>query len=264
VMNHTSRLIYSIAAALRGTAYHMVVMPYFPDEDPMSPIRYIVETESADGVILNQTTPDDPRIRYMAERGFPFATHGRTAMGIDHPFYDFDNEAFGRIGVTTLMERGRNRLYLVAPPRGHSYARHIITGFMDEAARQGATFEVEDSVTSDSGSDAIEEAVSRRFAKPNPPNGIVVASTTAAMATVCGIERSGAVLGRDVDIVAKEAIRFLRRFRPELIVVHEDVGKAGDFLARAVMAAIEKRAPEQGQFIDSPQKIEWGGTIAGR
>lgn len=264
VMNHTSRLIYSIAAALRGTAYHMVVMPYFPDEDPISPIRYIVETESADGVILNQTTPDDPRIRYMAERGFPFATHGRTAMGIDHPFYDFDNEAFGRLGVSTLMERGHKRLYLIAPPRGHSYARHIIAGFMDEAARLGAAFEVEASVTSDSGSEAIEEAIFRRFQAPNPPNGIVVASTTAAMAAVCGIERSGMVLGQDVDIVAKEAIRFLRRFRPELIVVHEDVGKAGDFLARAVMAAIEKRAPEQGQFIDSPQKIEWGGTLAGR
>jgi LacI family transcriptional regulator len=47
VMNHTSRLIYSIANALRGTAYHMVVMPYFPDQDPLDPIRYIVETESA-------------------------------------------------------------------------------------------------------------------------------------------------------------------------------------------------------------------------
>ncbi len=62
MMNHTSRLIYSIAAALRGTAYHLVVMPYFPDEDPMTPIRYIVETESADGLIINQTTADDPRV----------------------------------------------------------------------------------------------------------------------------------------------------------------------------------------------------------
>ena len=49
VMNHTSKLIYSIAESLRGTAYHMVVMPFFPDQDPLDPVRYIVETESADG-----------------------------------------------------------------------------------------------------------------------------------------------------------------------------------------------------------------------
>ena len=120
IMNHTSRLIYSIAAALRGTAYHLVVMPFFPDQDPMEPIRYIVETESADGIILNQTKEDDPRIRYMHDHGFPFAAHGRSAMGIDHLYYDFDNESFGRLAARALVERGRQRLFLVAPPRAHT------------------------------------------------------------------------------------------------------------------------------------------------
>ncbi len=85
MMNHTSRLIHSIAAALRGTAYHMIVFPMTADENPMDPIRYIVETGSADGVIMNQTRPDDPRAHYMAERDFAFATHGRTDTGIAPP-----------------------------------------------------------------------------------------------------------------------------------------------------------------------------------
>ena len=96
----------------------MILMPYFPEEDPMAPIRYIVETGSADGVIINQTTPDDPRVRYMQERGFPFATHGRTDMGIEHPYFDFDNEVFARIMVREMAARGRKRLALVAPPQG--------------------------------------------------------------------------------------------------------------------------------------------------
>jgi LacI family transcriptional regulator len=256
VMNHTSQLIYSIAAALRGTAYHLVVMPFFPDEDPMSPIRYLVETESADGVILNQTTPDDPRIRYMAERGFPFATHGRTDMGLDHPYFDYDNEAFARIGVRELARRGRKRLLLVAPPRGHNYARHMITGFMEESALQGVVFEVLTTATSDSGSTRIEAAVVERLKQDNPPDGLVVGSTTAAMAAVAGAETTGRQIGRDFDLVAKEAISFLHRFRRGIIVFHEDVGRAGEFLARAVMAAIERRAPEQGQFIDTPTSFK--------
>ena len=140
VMNHTSQLLYSIARTLKGTAYHLVVMPFFPDEDPMSPIRYIVETGSADGIILNQTRPDDPRVRYMHERGFPFATHGRTEMEIDHPYFDYDNEAFARQAVRILSARGRRRLMIIAPPRAHSYARHMLEGFADEAARLGLSF----------------------------------------------------------------------------------------------------------------------------
>ena len=38
--------------------------------------------------------------------------------GIDHPYFDFDNEAFARLGVRALAERGRKRLLLVrAAPR---------------------------------------------------------------------------------------------------------------------------------------------------
>lgn len=258
VMNHTSRLIYSIASALRGTAYHMVVMPFFPDQDPMEPIRYIVETESADGIILNQTKPDDPRIRYMTERGFPFAAHGRSDMGIDHPYFDFDNEAFSRLAVRALAQRGRKRLLLVAPPRSHMYGRHMTTGFSDEAALLGLPFEIAGKVTSDSGGEAIEDAVAARFMAPNPPDGILVGSTTAAMSSIAGVERTGRILGQDFDVVAKEAIPVLRRFRRETIIIREDVGRAGEFLARALVAEIEKRAPEARQGLEQPGKVEWG------
>ncbi len=252
IMNHTSQLLYSIARTLKGTNYHLVVMPFFPDEDPMTPIRYIVETGSADGVIINQTLPDDPRVRYMTEHAFPFATHGRTAMGIDHPYFDYDNEAFARAAVRALHTRGRKRLLIVAPPRSHSYARHMLTGYSEEASSLGLTFEVATPVTSDSPGPEIEEAIATRFSAPNPPDGIVFGSTTAAMAAVAGAERMGAVLGRDFDGVGKEAIPFLRRFRRDLIVMHEDVGRAGEFLARAIIAAIDRQPTEGAQHLDRP------------
>jgi len=263
VMNHTSRLIYSIANALRGTAYHLVVMPFFPDQDPLESIRYIVETESADGVILNQTRPEDPRVRFMAERGFPFATHGRTDLGIDHPYYDFDNEAFSRLGVRTLQERGRKRLLLIPPPHSHSYSVHMMKGFREEAEARGLSYELAEGFDSDSGAIAIEAAVARRFAVAPVPDGVISGSTTGAMAAVVGAERAGYVLGPDFDLISKEAISFLHRFRREMIVVHEDVSRAGDFLARALMAAIEKRAPEQGQELEVPTAVSLGTPLRG-
>ncbi len=256
VMNHTSRLIYSIASALRGTAYHLNVTPFFPDQDPMDPVRYIVETGSADAVILNQTKPDDPRVRYMAERGFPFATHGRTEMGIVHPYFDFDNEAFARIGVQALASRGRRRLLLVPPPRAHAYGRHMTTGFVQAAAEAGVRFEVMTDVTSDSASADVEAAVGARMAQDAVPDGFLVGSTTAAMAAISGAEQAGHVIGRDFDVVAKEAIRFLHRFRPQILVIQEDVARAGTFLSNAVLAAIERRAMPAQQGLDIPTGVE--------
>jgi LacI family transcriptional regulator len=252
VMNVTSQLIYSIAAALRGTTYHMIVMPYFPDEDAITPIRYLVETGSADGVIINQTTQNDPRVAYLAAHSFPFATHGRTNMGLDHAFFDFDNSSFGRIGAAELIARGRKRLMVVSPPIQHSYAQHLIEGFTEEAARHGLSVERMAEITSDSPVEAIEAALRLRLSAQDRPDGIIFGSTTSAMAAVTAAESCGLKLGQDLDLVAKEAINFLHRFRPEIIVVHEEVSLAGDFLARAVVAAIERRDDGPFQHLDQP------------
>jgi LacI family transcriptional regulator len=166
VMNHATRLIYSAAEALRGTPYHVVIMPFFADEDPMAPIRYLVETESADGVILNQTMPNDPRVRYLAERNIPFATHGRTEMGLDHPYFDYDNEAFARITAQELVRRGRKRLLLVAPPQNQSYAAHMIAGFTAACAEAGVAAEIFEAANSDSG--ALWPRMASLLALPRP------------------------------------------------------------------------------------------------
>ena len=272
-MSNPSQLIYSIAEALRGSAYHLVVMPFFPDQDAMDPIRYIVETGSADGIVLNQTAVNDPRVRYLAERGFPFVTHGRTDMGIEHCYFDFDNEAFARIGVRALHAKGRKHLLLIRPPAEHSYSVHMTKGFIDEAQALGLGHEMMQEVTSDSNADQIEAAISRRMASSLQVgglqvgglqvggiqvDGILTGSPSSAVAAVAGAERVGRSIGRDFDIVSKEANHFLHRFRKEIIVVEENVGRAGSFLTRALMAAIERRAPERGQFLDRPDHVDLG------
>ncbi len=255
-MSNPSQLIYSIADALRGTAYHLVVTPFFPDQDPMDPIRYIVETGSADGIVLNQTRIDDPRVRYLAARGFPFVTHGRTQMGLDHPYFDFDNEAYARIGVRALHAKGRRSLLLIRPPADHSYSVHMTKGFTEEARALGLNFETLAGITSDAPVQEVEAAVARRMQAAPMIDGMVTGSPTSTVATVAGAEKAGKLIGVDFDIVGKEAISFLNRFRKEIIVINEDVGRAGIFLSRALMAAIERRAPEQGQFLDQPEHTD--------
>ncbi len=255
-MSNPSQLIYSIADALRGTPYHLVVTPFFPDQDPMDPIRYIVETESADGIVLNQTSVDDPRVRYLSDRNFPFVTHGRTHMGIEHPFFDFDNEAYARIGVRALHARGRKHLLLIRPPAEHSYSVHMTTGFVTESQSLGMTHEFMADVTSDTPADEIEAAVDQRMRRDPPIDGILTGSPSSAVAAVAGAEQAGRTIGRDFDLVSKEANYFLHRFRKEIIVIREDVSRAGTFLARTLMAAIERRAPEQGQFLDRPDHVD--------
>ena len=129
VLGLTSHLVYGISEYLAGSPYHLIVTPYQLRSDPLDPVRYIVETGSADGIIFSRTEPQDARVRYLHERGFPFATHGRTEMGIEHPFFDFDNARYAEIAVERLAARGRRRLALLPPPAHLTYSRHMTAGF---------------------------------------------------------------------------------------------------------------------------------------
>lgn len=256
LLSFISDIIYGITEELSGSPYHLILTPYSSRNDPMDPVRYVVETQSADGVIISQTEPSDARVRYMAEHGFPFATHGRTQAGIEHAWHDFDNAAFARDAVRTLVARGRERLALLAPPPALTYHRHTRDGFAEALAETGA-HEVPFSVAwVDQPVETIRAQALRLMSGRQPPDGIVSSSGTGAIALAAAIEDAGLELGRDVDIVTKQSSKLVQMFRRELMVVDEDFRVAGRELARAVIGSIAGADPRGLQTLAVPARVE--------
>lgn len=252
VMNLTARLINGTAAALRSTRYHLTITPYFPDEDPMRPIRHVVETNAADAVILNQIQPEDPRVRYLLDKGFPFAAHGRSSWSDQHAYYDFDNRAFGRLAVRRLASQGRKSIRLVAPPQDQTYSQEMILGAREEAQAQGVQLHVMQRITSDHPAAQIEAEIAALFSEQVPTDGMIFGSANSCMAAVSGLEEAGLTIGKEIDLFAKEAIPFLKRFRPAIQSLHEDALAAGEFLARAAIERVEKPEEPLMQFLEVP------------
>lgn len=251
-MNFTSQLITSIAGGLRDTPYHLIVTPHFPDDDPLKPIQYIVETGSADAIIINRIRPQDPRVRYLMDRGFPFATHGRSIWAAHHAYFDYDNHAFGRIAVAGLAARGRQGILLIAPPRDQNYAQEMIAGAQACAAETGTELIVADGITSDSHRDDVQNYVVTHL-RDNPEiKGLITASPNSTMAAIAGLEIAGHRIGEDFDVYSKEDLPILTLFRPGILCAREDIVKAGDFLARAAAHAAQKRDEPPLQYLDTP------------
>lgn len=252
--NHTARLISSVASGLQGTRFHLNVTPYSPRDDLMKPVRYIYETRSADAVILNQIEPLDPRVAYLMDKKLPFATHGRTDWADQHPYYDFDNEAFGISAIKMLARRGRKKVVVIAPPLAQAYGQHLVKGLSETAEACGIALNIVKGVTSDSDMQSTLEAVQDKLSRNSGYDAVATASTTAALAATAAIEALGLRLGQDIDVVSKDSNAFLKIFRREILTVTEAVGTAGDFLARAVIQAIQHPELPPMQFLEVPAK----------
>lgn len=235
VLNNASRLTSSIAQELRGTPFHLNILPSFPDEEPLRPIKYIVETRSADAVIFNMTEPEDKRVTYLMKHDFPFATHGRTKWSAQHAYYDYDNTAFTRLAMRRLAARGRKNILAILPPLNQNYAQDMASGLLLESQLLKLNYRISKNVDSDKSADDIRHWVTRRLEQSPDLDALICTSSKAAIAAIVAIENLGLELGTDIDVYGKEVVPILKMFRKNIIVQHEDIGAAGRHLANAVV-----------------------------
>jgi LacI family transcriptional regulator len=243
--------VFGISNGLAGTPYHLVVTPYSL-EDPMVPIRYIVETASADGVIMSRAQPNDPRARFLHENGIPFATHGRTELNFAHPYHDYDNEAYAHNAVQILKERGRKRIALLGPPADLSYHTHTHRGFEQALREFGLEAFPIGSTDIDQSLEDILKFGTDLARHDNCPDGIVCSGVTAAVVFAKGLEDGGKMCGHDFDIVSKHTSSLIAMTGPKIISIPEDFRLAGFRLAKLLIQSIDGVAAESLQEVVGP------------
>jgi LacI family transcriptional regulator len=253
IMDMTGRLISSIALGLRGTPYHLNMTHHFPGDDPMKPIKYIVETGSADALIFNQVQPNDPRVHYLIEKRFPFTMHGRSCPNEKQSFVDYDNGEFAKIAIEKLVKKNRKHILMITPPQNQSYGLEMVQSAKNTAEKHNISLIIAPIITSDSSITLISDTVSKQIINNKKIDGIIVGTPKGAMAAVAGFEKLNLSIGQDIDIVAKDAVNFLKLFRNQIIVINENVEIAGKKLAEAAIHAAQNPDSEPIQYIDRPE-----------
>jgi len=253
IMDMTGRLISSIALGLRGTPYHLNMTHHFPGDDPMKPIKYIVETGSADALIFNQVQPNDPRVHYLIEKRFPFTMHGRSCPNEKQSFVDYDNGEFAKIAIEKLVKKNRKHILMITPPQNQSYGLEMVQSAKYTAEKHNISLIIAPIITSDSGITLISDTVGKQIINNKKIDGILVGTPKGAMAAVAGFEKLNLTIGQDIDIVAKDAVNFLKLFRNQIIVINENVEIAGKKLAEAAIHAAQNPDSEPIQYIDRPE-----------
>lgn len=254
-LNNESKLTSSIAQQLRGTQFQLYILPSFPDEDPLHPIKHIVETRSADAVIFNMTEPEDQRVAYLLKHEFPFATHGRTKWSAQHAYYDYDNTAFMRVAIRRLAARGRKNILAILPPLNQNYALDMANGLQIESRQLKLDYRVSKNVNSDRSADEIRHWVAHRLEQSPELDAVICTSSKAAIAAIVAIETRGLELGTEIDVYGKEVAPILKMFRKNIMVELEDVGAAGQYLANAVVQQLRDPHLPPLQHLEIPTDI---------
>ena len=248
------QMIQGIGAAIKGTRYHLTVIPEFERNHSPETIRYILENRTADGVIITHTGPRDARVQMMIDADFPFVSHGRTEFYTPHPYHDFHSEDFAGIAVRRLVDKGCKDVMLVIGDDSTTNFHNIVTAFRKATARAGVVGTLLESAR------GTTPAEMRRIgldlaSRQDRPDGVVLDSEMRTIALVGGLQEGGLVLGRDLQIIYKQTSGILPTLFPALDSVREDVFAAGGELTRLLLRRIDGGAAADLQTMAEPQPV---------
>jgi LacI family transcriptional regulator len=253
ILGFGQSMVSGLTAALRGTAYHIIITPNFRNVAPIEPIRHIVRNRMADGVIFSRTEPDDERVKFLQEHHFPFVSHGRTEIATPHAFVDYDNAVFAHAAVLRLVAKGRKKLTIVLPPPNFTFGNHLRAGFMRGVAETGVDWELDPGLTLDDAADEIRALIIARLGRPGAPDGFICAGDAAALAVMAGIADAGRQIGTEIDLVAKQTSEIFSLVRPKVDAIYEDTALAGLQMGQLLMRHIAGEPAENLQVLHVPE-----------
>jgi LacI family transcriptional regulator len=246
------QMIQGIGDAIKGTRYHLTVIPEFERHLSADTIRYILDNRTADGVIITHTGPRDRRVQMMVDADFPFVSHGRTEFYTPHPYHDFHAEAFAAMAVERLASKGCRKVMLVIGDDSTTNYHNIVTAFHRATARAGMEGQVLD------GTKGVTPAQMRKIGldlagRAGRPDGIISDSEMRTIALVGGLQEAGLVVGRELQLIYKQTSGILPTLFPDIDSIREDVFAAGRELTRLLLERIDGAELAQLQTLAEPQ-----------
>ena len=253
-----------IQSVLAPESLDLVLVQGRSDETELGQVRRMVERRAVDGLILAGTLRDDPRLAYVAEKGFPFVAFGRSRSGGVHPWVDLDFEAGAEAAVARLVGFGHRRIAVGVPGddamQGHVYLKAWRRALQSHGLPAPERLVYRDELSERGGYRITEAAVDTP--KSRRPTAILFQSDCMAIGAYRRLSELGLRPGRDLAISGGVLTGELAEYlSPQLTGFRIALRPLGQRLAEALLARF---AAQEARRKDPPIQERWPIELVAR
>ncbi len=233
-----------VAAEARG--YYLLMFPYHYQVDKqLATYAELIDTGRVDGFILSSVEYNDPRIRYLQERKFPFVAFGRSNPDWHFPCIDVDGGK-GLYEVTChLIALGHRRIAALAWPENSRVGNNRLEGYLI-ALREAnipvnATWILRGEGRLDFGYRATHHLLN--LPSQQRPTALVALNDYMAIGAMQAAQERGLRVGEDLAISGFDDIPLARYLTPPLTSLRQPIWEIGQQVIERLIDLIET-----GQF----------------
>jgi LacI family transcriptional regulator len=241
-------ILDGLELALSAQGYDLQVVMARDYEAEHEVIRRVVERQRSDALIFARTRPEDERIDWLEERGFPFVTIGQTNRN-SHGFIDRDQRRVGVEAVHRLAALGHRRIAFLSTPYRYTYSVLGREGYRQGLAEAGLpndpALEIECFLSRRTG----EEAVTQLFTTGANPTALFCGNDMIALSAMEGLKRLGLTPGQDVALIGCDDSPLAAHVRPALTSFRLDLDAMGIRLGRMILARLGGDTSTPQEFV---------------
>lgn len=211
------------------------------DEDAADYLKRMVSRSFADGIILSSTQRVDPRINFLAERGVPFVTLGRSSTDAGQPWLDTDFAGMAQQSVERLTRKGHRRIAITVPDDDTNLGFIFADATRTALEARGLALDPE-LIFPFAPNEASGYAIARKvLATKDRPTAIVLLNPSLTTGLYRGLSEANVQPGRDIAVVGRDSPQS-SYLSPSLTYFREDLDGLGIMLGKALLAAMPKYA----------------------
>ncbi|MGJ8527905.1 LacI family DNA-binding transcriptional regulator [Maritalea sp.] len=251
-----AQLVSGIAHALEHSPYRMIQFQARNFDESLRTIQKIVEHSTADGIVISGTLANDPRIKYMQERNFPFVTYGMSKSAQPHAFVDTDNNRIATICVERLLARGHEHIALLNDHEDLMYSMERLNAYQATLKSADISFRPElvanGGLTPSFGRSKMLEMISLS----HPPTAYICANEASALGVLSGFHMHGYVHGRDAVVIATDDLNISQYFTPPITTCYLPISKPSQMIGEFMLRLLQGDDPANLQKLFLPDLIE--------
>lgn len=207
----------------------------------------LIRSGRIDGFIFSNLEPDDPRIREVADRGFPFACFGRVDPTLPQNWVDVDNAAGITCAVQRLHGGGHTDIAFLGYNGQAYWDLERIAGYRSAMTAIDLAPRI---VLTENRAPAIAAAATGLFGESPGPTAVVCSSDRLAAAVYAAADRHGRTIGRDLAVTGFDGSIVGRNLYPPLTTLAIPLPHIASLVVDRVLREIAAPTTDPGHMVD--------------
>lgn len=236
-----SQFLYTAIQRAEADNYHMLAFLLEKDSAENTLLyRDLFARRQVEGFILADTNTDDPRIRFLIDKGIPFASFGQANDGWDFCWVDVNGRSGMRQIIKHLQERGHQKIALITWHEDSRAGKDRETGYFNQMAELNLPVADDWILRGNNTVSNGYQFMSQLLALPpsRRPTAVACVSDHVAIGAVTAAMGQGLVVGQDIAITGYDNVPMTEFLYPPLTTVQQPIQQAGECVIDLLLSQI--------------------------